>query len=80
MSKRRSAVRNESVEREIAQTSNGRDYTLATVSRLPDDLTLQSKVVLTPSVQPVWNNWLALGVIVGLMLCEWFVRKMINLP
>ncbi|HZZ73851.1 MAG TPA: hypothetical protein VFE24_16480, partial [Pirellulales bacterium] len=79
-SERRSAVRDANLQREIAQASGGKTYTLDTVDNLPDDLTAQPKVIHNTLVEPLWNNWLAFGILVALMLCEWFVRKMINLP
>jgi len=77
---RRSAVRDVNLQRDITDSSKGRMYDLTTVAHLADDLTLQPNLKYTSSIKPMWNNWAIFGVLVGLMLVEWFTRKMMNLP
>jgi hypothetical protein len=77
---RRSAVRNVEVQTQLATISDGKSYDLATVHRLPDEIKQVSKTEATIRVFSIWNNWLAFGLVVGLMLIEWLVRKWVNLP
>jgi hypothetical protein len=77
---RRSAVRNTPLAREIAQATNGRSYDLTNVSSLLDDFQPQKRTETTIRVFAAWDNWLAFGVVIFLMLAEWLVRKLANLP
>jgi hypothetical protein len=77
---RRSAVRNTPLAREIAQATNGRTYDLTTVSDLLGDFQPQKRTETTIRVFAVWDNWLAFGIVIFLMLGEWLLRKLANLP
>jgi hypothetical protein len=77
---RRSAARNVALQNEIAQTSGGAAYDLETASRLPDEVHAQSAPETSIKVLSLWDNWLGFGLLVGLLVLEWFFRKLINLP
>jgi hypothetical protein len=77
---RRSAVRNTPLAREIAQATNGRTYDLTTVSDLLADFQPQKRTETTIRVFALWDNWLAFGIVIFLMLGEWLLRKLANLP
>ena len=77
---RRSAVRNTPLAREIAQATNGQSYDLTTVGRLLDDFQPQPRTETSIKTIALWDNWLAFGVVLLLMLGEWLIRKLANLP
>jgi hypothetical protein len=77
---RRSAVRNVSLQDEIASATGGKSYDLETASALPDDIKPMELTEKSIKVFPLWNTWLCFGLVVALMLGEWLVRKLINLP
>jgi len=77
---RRSAVRNTVLEREIAVVSGGRNYDLRSVHRLVDEFEPQRRKETRVEVLPIWNTWFAFGLVLLLMLGEWFLRKLVNLP
>jgi hypothetical protein len=77
---RRSAVRNTALEREIAVVSGGRNYDLTNVSRLVDEFEPERRKETRVEVFPIWNTWFAFGLVLFLMLGEWFLRKLVNLP
>ncbi len=76
---RRSGVRNVRLQEELARETNGNSYDLTTVSSLPDDLRLESIEESYTRNHPLWSTPLWFIALVGLMLGEWFFRKMINL-
>ena len=76
---RRSAVRNVALQRALASETGGKTYDLTTMSQLPDDFHPPRRQEKTVEVFPLWNTWLSFGVLVGLMLSEWFGRKLVNL-
>jgi hypothetical protein len=77
---RRSAVRNVALQDEIAQVSGGRSYDLETVASLPDDIQLKPLTETSIKVFPLTSTWLCFGFVVSLMLGEWMIRKLVNLP
>jgi hypothetical protein len=77
---RRSAVRNVALQEEIAAATGGKSYDLASAVTLADDVKLKPIKETSIRVFPLWNTWLTFGLVVALMLGEWFVRKLINLP
>ncbi|MGE5192410.1 MAG: hypothetical protein ACM3U2_07890, partial [Deltaproteobacteria bacterium] len=77
---RRSAVRNTPLAREIAQATGGESYDLTNVSGLLKDFQPQPRTENSVRILTLWDNWLAFGVIVFLMLGEWLVRNLTNLP
>ncbi len=76
---RRSGVRNVRLQEELAAETQGRSYDLTTVARLPDDLQLQAITEHYTRNHPLWSTPLWFIALVGLMLGEWFSRKMIHL-
>lgn len=76
---RRSGVRNIRLQEELAAETQGRSYDLTTVARLPDDLQLQAITERYTRNPPLWSTPLWFIALVGLMLGEWFSRKMIHL-
>jgi hypothetical protein len=77
---RRSAVRNTPLAREIAQTTGGQSYDLTNVSDLLKDFHPQPKTETSIKILTLWDNWLAFGLVILLMLVEWLTRKLSNLP
>jgi hypothetical protein len=77
---RRSAARNVALQNEIAQISGGAAYDLESVRRLPDEVHAQSVPETSIKVLSLWDNWVGFGLLVGLLILEWFFRKLINLP
>ena len=76
---RRTSVRNVRLQEDLAAENNGRSYDLTTVSQLVDDLQFEPTIEIEPRNYPLWPTWLWFIPIVGLMLSEWLVRKLINL-
>jgi len=80
---RRSAVRNVALQKEIASSTGGQSYDLETIDNFTQDFRPQSKIETSVQVYSLWhprmNTWIAFGVVVGLLLIEWLVRKQINL-
>lgn len=76
---RRSGIRNLQLQQQLAQDTGGKSYDLATVARLPDDLRLQPVTERYTRSYPLWATPLWFLALVGLMLGEWFSRKMIRL-
>src|SRR5207245_859803 len=58
-----------------AQISNGKFYTLATASQLPQDLPSGFRVVLNTEGPPhlLWNHWLCFALLLGLLTSEWLL-------
>lgn len=77
---RRKAVRNVSVQRNLAMSTGGKTYELDTIDALVDDFDPPRLTETTVKVVQLWSTWLCFGLLVGLMLTEWFVRKLVNLP
>jgi len=76
---RRTSVRNVRLQEDLAAETNGKSYDLTTVSQLADDLHFEPTIEIEPRNYPLWPTWLWFIPIVGLMLTEWLVRKLINL-
>ncbi len=74
------AVRNVALQEQIARETGGKSYDLANVSRLADEIKLETITDRSVKVFPLWDTWLVFGLIVALMLGEWLGRKLINLP
>ena len=81
---RRSAVRNVSLERELALSTGGKNYDLTTVSKFVDEVTPPRRTETRIDVSPIafhrWLIWPCFGLLVLLMLGEWLGRKWVNLP
>ncbi len=76
---RRSAQRNEYLQKQIAQASGGNSYELTNVANLVNDLQLKPQLKISRQVKPLWATPLWFILAVGLMLTEWFTRKMMNM-
>jgi len=76
---RRSATRNVSLQQQLATATGGKAYDLESVESLVDELNLVSQPETRTRVKPLWSTPLWFGVVVLLMLGEWFSRKMMNL-
>jgi hypothetical protein len=77
---RHRSVRDETLQRAIAQASGGRTYDLRTVHRLPDELQLNPPLERQIKNVPLWATPWAFTLIVGLLLVEWLARKRMYLP
>ena len=77
---RRSAVRNVALQNAISAETDGKAYDLTTAVSLADDIRTNPRSETSIRVIPLWDTWLVFGVVVTLMLGEWFARKLINLP
>lgn len=77
---RRSAVRDVGLQDEVARSTGGRSYDLETATQLPDQITLKPVTEHTIKVVSLGDTWPAFLVVVGLLVGEWFFRKMSNLP
>lgn len=76
---RRSAVRNAVLQRSLAAETNGKAYDLTDVAALPDQFDPPRRQEQTVEVFPLWSTWLSFIAVIGLMLAEWFGRKLVNL-
>ena len=76
---RRSAVRNVSLQNQIAATTGGRSYSLATADQLLKDFQPQQRVESSLQVISLWDTWLCFGLVLALMFGEWLLRKRLNL-
>ncbi len=76
---RRSAVRNAALQRSLAADTGGKAYDLTNAATLPDEFDPPRRLERTVDVFPLWSTWLSFVVVIGLMLAEWFGRKLVNL-
>ena len=77
---RRSAVRNVSLQTQVAAATGGKTYTLENVGNFVQDFQPLTRSETSIDVRPIWSTWLSFALIVTLMLCEWLLRKLVNLP
>jgi hypothetical protein len=75
----RSAVRDVSLQHELAQATGGRAYELTEVRTLPDDLSLEPRREVSLRTQSLWSTPFWFLLVVGLMLAEWLCRKLVRL-
>jgi hypothetical protein len=76
---RRSAVRNAALQENIAAETKGRSYELTSVQNILTDFDPKPKPETTVEIEPLWNSWLWFGLVVGLLMFEWLVRKLARL-
>ncbi|QDU98180.1 hypothetical protein [Lignipirellula cremea] len=76
---RRSSIRNQRLQNDLAQASNGRAYTLSNVSQLADDLHIEPEVETVSRSRPLWATPLWFIALAMLMLGEWLFRKLMHL-
>jgi hypothetical protein len=75
----RSATRNRSLQENIAAETGGRSLEIDTVRAALSNFAPPSLTETTVEVFPLWSTWLCFSVVIGLLLIEWFVRKLSNL-
>ncbi|MDX1965491.1 MAG: hypothetical protein SFX18_20260 [Pirellulales bacterium] len=76
---RRSAVRNKALEQEITLASGGKMFDLTTANELADAITAPTELVKNERIFPLGSTWLSFGLVIGWLIVEWLVRKLINL-
>jgi hypothetical protein len=76
---RRRGVRDEQLQRELAQSTRGKSYDLTTVANLASDLEVTPRTEVQTRNFPLWGTPWWFGLVVVLMLGEWLVRKVIKL-
>ncbi len=76
---RRRGVRNLLLQDQLAAETQGKSYDLLTVDQLVDDLQAEPIVEHYTRNYPLWSTPLWFILLIGLMLGEWFWRKMIHL-
>ncbi len=78
---RRSAVRDTALQQALAAKTGGQALELSQIDRLGKLLT-QSRINLPVEhdTRPLWDTWLFLLLGLALMLGEWTLRKLMNLP
>jgi hypothetical protein len=73
------AVRDVSLQEQLARQTGGRSYDLTNVARLADDLRLKPVVEHSTRDHPLWDTPLWFTLVVGLMVSEWLARRWIGL-
>jgi hypothetical protein len=76
---RRRPTRDAALQNELARSTGGRAYDLATVAELPDDLVAEPIVETLTRNHALWSTPLWFIALVTLMLGEWCLRKMVRL-
>lgn len=76
----REATRNEKLQRELAEATGGRSYDLTTVSRLPAEIQLSPVIERQSRHVSLWTTPGWFIAVIGLLLSEWLIRKLIHLP
>lgn len=61
--------------KEISETTGGFSIDPALVREIPNAISLKPEVSERREAQPLWNRWSSLGLIVGCLSMEWFVRR-----
>lgn len=77
---RRSAVRNVGLQREIASATGAQSYDLSNIGSFVRDFQPPKKVETSVRVFALWNTWPCFILVVGLLLGEWLLRKLVSLP
>ena len=78
---RQSATRNVDLQAQLADVRpGGHSYDLTNAAKLVDDIKLAPRELHEPKTLPLWSTRLAFFVVVLVLLGEWFVRKLVNLP
>ncbi|MDP6634504.1 MAG: hypothetical protein QGG42_06380 [Phycisphaerae bacterium] len=75
----RSAVRNITKQRRLAEDTGGKSYELHEVATMADDVKDRDVEEYSNRRIPLWNTWLVLVLGLTLMLGEWLTRKLMNL-
>jgi len=75
----RSAVRDVTEQKDLADKTGGKSYELHEVGSLVDDVKERTVEEYSNLRLPLWNTWLVLLAGLTLMLGEWLTRKLMNL-
>ena len=76
---RRNPVRNVTLQKNIAAETGGKTYDLLDVDRFSDDFQPKRNRETSLQIIPLWSTWLTFGIVIALLMVEWFVRKLVNL-
>lgn len=76
---RRNPVRNVSLQKNIAAETNGKSYDLTDVDRFTEDFSAPRLRETSVEILPLWGTWLTFSLVIGVLMVEWFVRKLANL-
>jgi hypothetical protein len=76
---RRSAARDHGLQTSLARATGGKTYELDTVANFVNDYDPPQLTETTIEIIPLWSTWFCFGLVVLLMLGEWFGRKLVNL-
>jgi hypothetical protein len=76
---RQQATRNVELQKALALETGGRDYDLKDAGSLAGDLRAPPKTEKTIEVISLTSTWLCFGLLAGLLVSEWLVRKWVNL-
>ena len=63
----------------IAAETGGKAYELLDVDRFPDEFAPPRLRETSVEIFPLWSTWLTFASVIGLLMVEWFVRKLVNL-
>lgn len=72
-------TRNVERQRLLAQLTGGKSYELSEWDSLLKDLPREAQMETEVRELEIWNTWPFFLFVVGLLLCEWFARKWLNL-
>jgi hypothetical protein len=72
---RRSALRDYATQTSLAQQTGGKAFEITELASLLKDLQAPALEEREPRRIELWNTWLVLLLVLGLMMCEWIVRK-----
>ena len=76
---RRNPVRNVSLQKNISAETGGKAYDLLDVEQFPDDFQPIRHKEKSLQIISLWSTWLTFGLMISLLIAEWFVRKRVNL-
>ncbi len=77
---RRNPVRNVSLQKNISAETGGKAYDLLDADQFPEDFQPVRQKETSIEIIPLWNTWITFAAVISMLLLEWFVRKMVNLP
>ena len=76
---RRNPIRNVMLQKNIAAETGGKSYDLLDVDQFPDEFQPVRQKETSLEIIPLWSTWLTFGLMISLLIVEWFVRKRVNL-
>jgi hypothetical protein len=76
----RSASRNVALQESLAAATGGKTYDLETAAKLADDVDPVARPEHAVKVFPLGMTWACLLLGLGLLICEWIIRKRVSLP